>query len=79
MLLPWLLKFKTHIWDLEYFQKKYRGTPHQTKYKWSRTAKPALRHKKISKKNLGQAWNITNFDRQATLFDGEGDSMEAIT
>jgi hypothetical protein len=35
--------------------------------------------RKFQKKNLGQAWNITNFDRQATLFDGEGDSMEAIT
>jgi len=29
------------------------------------------------KKNMGQAWKITNFDRQAALFDG--DSMEAIT
>ena len=51
--------------------------PHQTKCKRSRTAKPALRHKKISKKKVGQAWKITNFDRQAALFDG--DSMEAIT
>ena len=32
---------------------------------------------KFQKINVGQAWKITNFDRQAALFDG--DSMEAIT
>ena len=33
--------------------------------------------RKFQKKKVGQAWKITNFDRQAALFDG--DSMEAIT
>ena len=33
--------------------------------------------RKFQKKIVGQAWKITNFDRQAALFDG--DSMEAIT
>ena len=31
----------------------------------------------IFKKNVGQVWKITNFDRQLALFDGA--SMEAIT
>jgi hypothetical protein len=29
------------------------------------------------KKNVGQVWKITNFDRQTALFNGA--SMEAIT
>ena len=51
--------------------------PYQTKCKWSRTAKPSQRHKKIPKKNVGQVWKITIFWRQAALFDS--DSMQAIT
>jgi hypothetical protein len=50
-----VVKFKTQIRDLEYFQKKYRGTPPSNKMQMGRTAKPALHHKKVSKKKVGQA------------------------
>jgi hypothetical protein len=45
-------------------------------WKWTKTAKPTERSKKIQKKVV-QVWKITNFDSQAALFnDG---SMDAIT
>jgi hypothetical protein len=57
--------------------KKYRGIPYQTWWKWTRTANFSQRNEKISKKKVAQDLQITNFARQAAIFNGA--SMEAIT
>jgi hypothetical protein len=52
--------------------------PHQTGWKWTKTANSRERNKKIwKKKNVAQVWKITIFDRQTALFNGA--SMGAIT
>jgi hypothetical protein len=38
---------------------------------------PYTMQQEIFKKNIGQVWKITNFDRQTRLFNGA--SMKAIT
>ena len=59
------------------FQKEVSGYPlSKKKCKWSRTAKPAQRHKKI-RKMRGKDGKSKNFDRQAAIF--YDDSMEATT
>ena len=60
-----------HPGRLNNFTKKYCDTPYQTGLKWTRTAKPTQRNKKISKKSC------TSFERQTALFNGA--SVEAIT
>jgi hypothetical protein len=61
---------------LNNFTKKYRSSPYQTGWKWTRIAESTERNKKISKK-VAQVWKITIFDRQTALFNGA--SMGAIT
>jgi hypothetical protein len=55
---------------------KYWGTHYQTWWKWTKNPKSTPRNKKILKKCL-QVWKITNFDRQAALFNGA--PMGAVT
>jgi hypothetical protein len=51
--------------------------PYQTGWKWTKNPKSAQRSKKISQKEVVQVWKLTNFDRQAALFNGA--FVEAIT
>jgi hypothetical protein len=51
--------------------------PYQTGCKWTKTASPTQRNKKIPKKKSCAGMENHEFDRQAALFNGA--SMEVIT
>jgi hypothetical protein len=53
---------------------KYCGSPYQTWWKWTKTAKPTERNKK---KKRCASMEIADFDRHTPLFNG--DSMGAIS